>query len=128
MKILVAEDDHDDFDLFLEAVLIIDPTVQCIRAHDGKQTLSILENILPDLIFLDINMPRMNGKECLRKIKMSSTFQDIPVVVHSTTINPNEINFYEALGAKVLTKDHRIDKIVESLKTILGQYMSNNWK
>lgn len=69
--ILIVDDDEDDKEMFIEVVSEIDNSTNCIQASNGYEALEILEkNIsLPDLIFLDLNMPRMNGKQCLQSIK-----------------------------------------------------------
>src|SRR5690606_10626566 len=85
----------------LEALMDIDPSIYCLTVSNGRLAMDVLRTIdpLPDFIFLDINMPVMDGKECLVELKKSERFKSIPVVVLSTTSDPLEINFYYQLGA-----------------------------
>jgi CheY-like chemotaxis protein len=101
MTILYADDDKDDRDLLAEALEQIDPSISCITAHDGKEALNILQEnkTLPDYIFLDVNMPVMDGKKCLTELKKDSKLKNIPVIIFSTTTNTQEILHLFQLGA-----------------------------
>lgn len=101
MTILYADDDHDDRELMSEAFSQIDPSISCLVASDGKEALDILNqnSDLPDYIFLDINMPVMDGKTCLEELKKNKRLKNIPVVIYSTTRNIQEINQLYDLGA-----------------------------
>jgi len=85
---LLADDDEDDRQFFLEALQSIDPGIQCITAKNGKEALTLLQNdffAVPDFVFLDLNMPLMNGMKCLEEIKKIPALADLPVVLYSTT-------------------------------------------
>lgn len=101
MTILYADDDNDDRELLSEAFNQIDPSISCLVASDGKEALDMLNknNDLPDFIFLDINMPVMDGKTCLEELKKNKRLRNIPVVIYSTTRNTHEINQFYDLGA-----------------------------
>ena len=86
---LLADDDPDDRFLFSEALKLVDPNIHCTMVGNGKEVLTILQNdffALPDCIFLDLNMPLMNGLECLQAIKKEPAYNDIPVIIYSTTL------------------------------------------
>ena len=122
MKILLIDDDHDDQTLFCEAVNQISNSVVCETADSGQKGLALLESSaeLPDILFLDINMPMMDGQACLREIKANAKLKDIPVVMYSTTNNSAEISKYKMMGAKFLVKPPQFSKLVKSLSFILG--------
>ena len=70
--IMIVDDDDDDRQLFCEAVSEIDIGIKCVDAENGELALKYLQDeryTLPDFIFLDLNMPRLNGKQCLAEIK-----------------------------------------------------------
>lgn len=123
MVVLIADDDQEDCELFHEAIHDIDPMIKCWTARDGKQCLNVLmkELILPpDYIFLDINMPLMNGKDTLIEIKKNTKLRDIPVVMYSTTSDTKEIQSYYKLGAHdFLIKPNNFNKLVEALSSII---------
>lgn len=86
---MLVDDDADDVALMLEVIHEINPTLDCDVAGDGEEALRMLERgFIPALIFLDINMPKMDGRACLRAIR--SRFQTVPIVVVSTSISPKD--------------------------------------
>jgi CheY-like chemotaxis protein len=102
MNILIVDDDEDDRDLFCDAVNFVDPEINCIMARNGEEALSGLKSHhypRPDLIFLDLNMPRLNGIQCLREIKKHSGLRAIPVVIYSTSKLKEDKEATKNLGA-----------------------------
>lgn len=101
MTILYADDDHDDRELMSEALHKVDPSISCLTANDGQNVLDILNESsdLPDYIFLDVNMPGMDGKKCLVELKKDQRLRNIPVVIYSTTTDHTEIKQLYNLGA-----------------------------
>jgi CheY-like chemotaxis protein len=84
----LAEDDPDDVELFVEALNAIDNSIDCVAAQNGQELIAKLnseEFDRPQLIFIDVNMPEMNGWECLQVLKQSEHLKDIPVVMYSTS-------------------------------------------
>jgi CheY-like chemotaxis protein len=123
MIILYAEDDPEDVDVFKEAVKSIDPTIGCIVAKDGKEAIEILENaiVLPDYIFLDVNMPLLNGKECLTEIKSRKELKSIPVIIYTTSTRQNDIRDFKSLGAaEYIIKPNTFSQVLQSLSKILN--------
>jgi DNA-binding response OmpR family regulator len=102
MNILIVDDDEDDRDLFCDAVSVVDPQINCIMARNGEEALSGLKSDhfpRPDLIFLDLNMPRVNGVQCLREIKSHTALSTIPVVIYSTSKRKEDKDATKNLGA-----------------------------
>jgi CheY-like chemotaxis protein len=128
MTILYADDDADDCDLVVEALEIIDPRINCVMATDGLEALRILtdeEQKLPDYIFLDVNMPVMNGKSCLMELKKDDRLREIPVVIYSTTQDKEEIRELYAMGAsEFLKKPNSFNDLCLSLKAVIGKLRS----
>ena len=105
----LADDDSDDRDLFCEALAGIDKSIRSYTAENGRDALNVLHDMpqRPELIFLDINMPLMNGWQCLARIHSDNSYKHIPVVVISTSSYDREINNAERYGAQYyLTKPH----------------------
>lgn len=99
--ILLADDDLDDTELFCEALADIDSDIVCQYAGDGGELLKKLDDLdeKPELIFLDLNMPVMNGWECLKLIKEDPRYCHIPVIVISTSSHKKEVARALDMGA-----------------------------
>jgi len=84
----VADDDPDDTDLFGEALRGIDSSIEFNFVNNGRDLIQNLKTgkvTEPHVIFLDINMPEMNGWECLKNLKQEIEFKHIPVIMYSTS-------------------------------------------
>ena len=105
-SILLVEDDPDDQELFQLALQEVDSSVVLTKAFDGLDALAKLAGTVnvPDLIVLDINMPRMNGRDFLITIKGDPTLRNIPVVLYSTTSESNYVREIIASGARSFFK------------------------
>jgi DNA-binding response OmpR family regulator len=128
MTVMIIDDDDDDRDIFCEAVTVIDKSIELIQCHEGEQALNILEkkeSKLPDFIFLDLNMPRINGRQCLERIKRQNHLYDIPVIIYSTSKYERDIKDVLHLGAATfLTKPSRMNELVKAIRLIFNR----EWK
>jgi CheY-like chemotaxis protein len=101
-SILLIDDDEDDRWLFTEAISRTVPSVRCTSVSSGPEALDFLslqDRQFPDIIFLDLNMPGMDGKKCLAELKNDPRINNIPVIVYSTSNFHKDINEAKALGA-----------------------------
>jgi len=122
MNVLYADDDGDDREIFCEAINEINPAIKVVLGKDGEETLKILsvQKELPQLIFLDINMPKMDGVECLVKLKSDDRLKGIPVIIYSTTSNEKDQTKIALLGASdFILKANSFESVKESLYKIL---------
>ena len=102
ISVLIVDDDADDRQLFEDAVKEIDERIECIAAKDGQQALELLKNShghLPDLIFLDLRMPRFSGRRCLLEIKKDKLLSHIPVIIYTTSQEVEESQELKDMGA-----------------------------
>jgi len=98
---LLVDDDEDDREIFIIALRDVGEHIGCVLASDGMDALEKLRTaeVLPDFIFIDLNMPRMDGKECIAEIKKDERLNDIPVVIYSTSSNATDRADAARLGA-----------------------------
>jgi len=85
--ILFIDDDEDELMLFIDALNEVNIPYKCTWAKSGEHALKQLTYFTPDIIFLDLNMPCMNGLDCLAAIKRQPHLKACPVVLHSTAMN-----------------------------------------
>jgi CheY-like chemotaxis protein len=122
LHIMLADDDEDDRMFFRDAVIEINANVQLQTVNDGEELMHLLlhsMNSLPEIIFLDLNMPRKNGFECLAEIRNNKTLQDIFIVIYSTTGSPSEIEETFKKGANLfINKPNNYNILLDTLKRI----------
>jgi len=124
-RILLIDDDIDDAGLFREALKRIAPSILFQYFNEGEEALrNLLEekNVLPDIIFVDINMPKINGWEFLVGIRELRHLKQVPVIIYSTSSEEKEIRKAKQLGANgFITKPDSFTQLKEMLATILAQ-------
>lgn len=121
--ILLVDDDRDDQELFEEAMAIVDSSVVCHFASDGEEGLNILkDNLLGcHIIFLDLNMPKINGKQFLAEIKQNKVLSKIPIVIFTTSQREKDREETARLGAAhFLTKPSSFGELCKQLEDILS--------
>ena len=123
--ILYAEDDPDDLFMVQQAFQQYDQEVTLVHAANGFETLEQLradysKNSLPCLVILDINMPGMNGKETLIRIKQAEDLQNIPVVLFTTSSSDTDKAFARKWEAPLITKPLMYSELEQLAKTFLA--------
>lgn len=125
--VCLIDDDPDELDIFMEALGRIDAACRCTSAQSGGQALEMLDYILPDLIFLDLNMPGMSGLECLAEIRKNPRLARVPVVIYSTGLTNASTARALALGATAcLRKTTDIGSLVDELSPFIGHETAPN--
>jgi CheY-like chemotaxis protein len=117
---MLIDDDPDDQLFFRDAVYTVRPDLQCELASSCYEALKQLETATPDLIFMDLNMPVMNGFDCLDYLKKKSELRDIPVIIFTTSKNMNDINRTRQFGARwFMTKPDDFNVLCKKLNRII---------
>jgi CheY-like chemotaxis protein len=124
MNILIVDDDEDDRDLFCDAVNVVDPEITCIRARNGEEALNGLKAdhiSKPSLIFLDLNMPRVNGVQFLREIKKIPALDRIPVIIYTTSKLKEDREITRKLGAvHFITKPSSLRELCNEIEVAIS--------
>ena len=123
--ILCADDDEDDIQMLQEAIKEVDGRYQLLKAHDGVDALNQLNALkatgsLPCLVVLDINMPKMDGRQTFISIRSNEAFAGIPVVIFSTSSSPLDKMFFARKDVEYITKPINYDFLVEVAKKLLS--------
>ncbi len=130
--ILLAEDDDDDFELTRDALLECHLLNDVRRAADGEELMDYLyrrnafqaseESPVPGIILLDLNMPKKDGRECLREIKENPVFKWIPIIVLSTSKAEEDVlRSYELGVNSFIRKPVTFAGLVDAVR-VLGRY------
>jgi CheY-like chemotaxis protein len=108
-RVLLIDDDPTEHNIFTFALKEYDNRITCMSVNDCT-SVAIIVNFHPDVIFLDVNMPRENGTECLRRIKSIPDLKDVPVYMYSIASYKSSYREVFQLGAlKWLHKPASID-------------------
>ena len=103
LNIVLADDDTDDCIFFKEALAGFSMHTSLTAVHNGEQLMELLTkktNTLPHVLFLDLNMPRKNGFECLSEIKVNNELNGLPVIIFSTSMEQEVVNLLYKNGAQ----------------------------
>lgn len=125
--ILLVDDDPDEHLLFEDALKELRGAPRLVYARDGQQLMQLLHDsktALPAIIFLDLNMPRMNGFECLQEIRKSAKLTRIPVVIFSTTSQTQAIDKVYEQGANYYI---RKPNTFAMLKEVIERMLEIDW-
>lgn len=125
--ILLVDDDPDEHLLFEDALKELKDSPKLSYARDGQQLMQFLSGDkaeLPAIIFLDLNMPRMNGFECLQEIRKSSRLNKIPVVIFSTSSQTQAIDKVYEQGANYYI---RKPNTFSMLKEVIERMLEIDW-
>jgi CheY-like chemotaxis protein len=124
--IVIIDDDNDDRDIFCEIVKAINSSIHCLTYKDAEHALRSLKSFdyaLPSLIFLDLNMPKMNGIQCLTELKSDPELRKIPVIIYSTGSADRDVFSALQLGAiNYVIKPSRYQKTVDAIRFFLKSY------
>ena len=127
LKILLVEDDQDDRKFFSDALEGLDLNTTLAEVKDGSACLDYLNNNekdKPDLIFLDLNMPVMDGFDCLKHIRTISEHKKTIIAIYSTSASEKDIERTFSNGANIyLNKPIKISELKKALKQII----TTNW-
>ncbi len=126
LSLILADDDPDDRDLFKEAIESKSLNTKLEFAEDGKCLIDILSNgnPLPDIIFLDLNMPHKSGFECLIEIRQTERLKNIPVVIYSTSSSIKDIEETFEKGANLYIKK---PSSFQDLESITSRVLKLDW-
>lgn len=122
-RLLLIDDDEDDQELFIEAAREVSPDIKVTVLPDAASALEKLSNksVAADVIFSDLNMPRMTGQQFLLEIKKRPELKDIPVIIFSTSSHSHTMQLVKDFGAHdFITKPGLFNELVSTLRRLLA--------
>lgn len=127
-RIILADDDIDDRLFFTDAFAELKINTRVETFNDGVELMNYLlseEAILPQILFLDLNMPRKNGMDCLREIKENPKFNNMAIAIYSTSSSEQHIEETFILGANIYIKK---PNDFSALKKALSEVVTMSWQ
>jgi len=128
INILLADDDKDDRELFKEVLDELPFSFRLETVYDGEQLMQLLNHAnkqLPDVLFLDLNMPRKNGFECFSELRRNENLKKLPVIIFTTSFEPEVINLLYDKGAQYYIRkpnDYaQLKKVIHLAITLISQ-------
>ncbi len=128
LYIVLADDDEDDRSFFKRAIDEVRVKTVLDTVNDGQQLMDFLlrnEALLPNVIFLDLNMPRKGGIECLEEIRSINKFKDVSIAIYSTSESDVDIEATFLKGANIYIKK---PNDYQKLKDVIAKVLSINWQ
>jgi CheY-like chemotaxis protein len=128
ISITLADDDEDDRLFFTDAFDELKINTKVNTFNNGKELLNHLlqpSTILPNIIFLDLNMPILKGIDCLKEIKSNDRFKNIAIAIYSTSSSEEDVENTFVLGANIYIKK---PGNFSDLKKILSEVVTINWQ
>jgi len=124
-SILLVDDDEDEFDLFMEALHRTNLQYDCIFSKNAEKAIHLLYYTIPDFIFIDYSMPKINGLKFITEIKKLKTIQDVPIILYSSEITDNLAKNAMAQGASLCVKK---PYEIKTLTKILLNILTKSWE
>ena len=128
INVLLADDNDDNRNFFIEALQELKINVVVKAVKNGQELIDFLSQTnvsLPHLVFLDLNMRRKTGFDCLNEIKRTDRFKNVAIAIYSTSASEKDIEETFVRGANVHIKK---PSSFSSLKKVLSQVIMLNWQ
>lgn len=125
----IVDDDTDDQEIFAAALNELDDSINCVAVDNCEDAIQMLKKTdeLPDFIFLDLNMPRINGRQCLVEVRKLARLKHVPVIIYSTSSSKKDIDETAQLGADMfLTKPSKFNDLCNALNNVISLDWSRN--
>ncbi|MCO6173849.1 response regulator [Flavobacterium sp. NRK F10] len=135
LLITLADDDEDDRMFFTDAFEELKINTVVNTFENGQELMDFLnhpESVLPNIIFLDLNMPIKNGMDCLKEIKQNDRLKDIAIAIYSTSSSDADVEKTFVLGANIYIKKpsdfNMLKKVLNDVVTLNWQYYTSGLK
>jgi len=128
--ILCIDDDMDDLGFMREAIRGHETPFEVVEAKDGEQAINWLNRakangVIPSLIIMDINMPKMDGRKTIQLIKADKELSIIPLVVFTTSSSTTDKRYFELYNVQYITKPDHYSEFTKKVIEILSRYSTH---
>jgi len=130
MLVFLVDDDYEDHEIFQMAFSKVEPSFKLVTAENGIEAIEKFKNdpsFKPDIIFLDVNMPRMNGKECIKELRTMPSLVNTPIILYSTHDSQREVIQAKEVGASdFMTKPASISEFSKALRDTITKHLKSH--
>lgn len=124
-NVLIAEDDDDDYLIFSVAIAETSFTIMLQRAENGEILMKLLNENIPDILFLDLLMPCMDGKQCLKEIRANKKYDTLPIIMYSSMNDLENVEYCYRQGSNLYAVK---PNSIGDLKAVLERVLAIDWK
>src|SRR4051812_40771607 len=124
-EVLIADDDEEDYKFLTSAIMDLELTVILSRAENGGVLMRVLNEKVPDILFLDVLLPVKDGTECLKEIRADKRFDSLPIIMYTSVKNFETIEFCYREGSNLFVCK---PNTYAELLNILERIFSIDWK
>lgn len=124
--ILYIDDDPDDLMIFGESIHNLYPGITVLKAQSGEEGINLLQQLeqdgkpFPSLIVLDMNMPKMDGRQTMLQIRSKAKWEDIPIVIFTTSSNIADVQYCKSYGIECITKPMSYNSLNHTIKQLVS--------
>jgi DNA-binding NarL/FixJ family response regulator len=123
MTIAIVDDDPDDRETFCATIRDIRPDATCLQFQDPQELAVHLSNAdgLPNFLFVDMNMPRVNGLECILQLKTIDRYKEMKIAVYSTLVSPAQRKRFAQLDVTIILKSGSPADLARAIEFCLAE-------
>ena len=121
LKILLVDDDQEEYEFITSAFESLTVNADIIQVQDCSDVTQTIKSHNPDMVFIDINMPSINGIDCLKAVRADSRFETLPIIIYSTSNNVADIQeSFKHKANLYVVKPNTFKKLTASLQKVLS--------
>ena len=121
LKILLVDDDQEEYEFITSAFENLTVNAEVVQVQDCSDVAETIRSHNPDMVFIDINMPSINGIDCLKSVRADSRFENLPIIIYSTSNNVSDIqDSFNHKANLYVVKPNTFNKLTASLQKVLS--------
>jgi CheY-like chemotaxis protein len=122
MRVLLVDDDPDDQSVFFEALITVDNNAEYLHLEDCNEIVEFLNTHSPEIVFLDVHLPKISGIQCLRNIRFQQQYKMIPIIMYSSNYNKQYTDMCKKEKANhFFVKPNSFAELQDIIRKVLGK-------
>lgn len=121
LKILLVDDDIEEYEFMTSALQKLRVSADVFHVQQCEDVTAVIKKHNPDMVFIDINMPSINGIDCLKSVRSHASFESLPIIIYSTSNNSSDIQeSFKHKANLYVVKPNTFNKLTASLERVLS--------